>query len=126
MEQILLAYGLPKETVTLIIMLYKNMKIKVCTPDGKTDFFDTVVGVLQGNTLAPISVHNLPRLHALNVNDKRKWLYTKKASYRNYYADDIVLLANTPIQAESLPHSLEQAAGGSSLHVNADKTVHVF
>ena len=28
------------------------------------------------------------------------------------YADDIELLANTPAQAESLLHSLEQTAGG--------------
>ena len=32
------------------------------------------------------------------------------------------LLANTPTQAESLLHSLEQAAGGIGLCVNADKT----
>ena len=32
------------------------------------------------------------------------------------------LPANTPTQAESLLHSLEWAAGGISLHVNADKT----
>ena len=38
------------------------------------------------------------------------------------YADDIMLLANTPAQAESLLHSLERAAGGIGLHVNADKT----
>ena len=38
------------------------------------------------------------------------------------YADDIALLANTPTQAECLLHSLEQAAGGIDLHVNADKT----
>ena len=37
------------------------------------------------------------------------------------YADDIVLLANTPIQAESLLNSLEQAAGAIGLHVNVDK-----
>ena len=37
-------------------------------------------------------------------------------------ADDIVLLANTPKQVESLLHSLEQVAGGIGLHVNADKT----
>ena len=28
MEQILLAYGRPKETVAAIMMLYKNMKVK--------------------------------------------------------------------------------------------------
>ena len=38
------------------------------------------------------------------------------------YADDIALLANTPTQAETLLHSLEQVAAGISLHVNADNT----
>ena len=37
-------------------------------------------------------------------------------------ADDIALLVNTPAQAESLLYSLERAAGGISLHVNANKT----
>ena len=44
MEQILLAYGLLKETVIAIMMLYKNTKIKVCSPDGDTDYFDIVAG----------------------------------------------------------------------------------
>ena len=42
------------------------------------------------------------------------------------YADDIVLLANAPTQAESLLHSLEQAAGFIGLHVNTDKMEYVF
>ena len=37
------------------------------------------------------------------------------------YANDIVLLANTPTQAETVLHSLEWAAAGIGLHVNADK-----
>ena len=40
----------------------------------------------------------------------------------NYYADDIALLASTPKQAEILLHSLERAAAGIGLHVNAHKT----
>ena len=52
MEQILLAKALPKETVAAIMILYKNTKVKVCSPDGDTDYFDTVAGVLQGDTLA--------------------------------------------------------------------------
>ena len=35
------------------MMLHKNMKVKVRTPDGDTDYFDIVAGVLQGDTLAP-------------------------------------------------------------------------
>ena len=49
MEQILLAYGLPKETVAAIMILYKNTKVKVRFPDGDTDYFDIVAGVLQGD-----------------------------------------------------------------------------
>ena len=52
MKQILLAYGLPKETVATIMMLYRNTKVKVCSPDGDTDYSD-IVGVLQGDTLIP-------------------------------------------------------------------------
>ena len=37
------------------------------------------------------------------------------------YADDISLLANIPTQAKSLLHSLEQAASGIGLQMNADK-----
>ena len=53
MEQILFAYGLPKETVVAIMMLYRNTKVKVCFPDGDTDYFDIAAGVLQGDTLDP-------------------------------------------------------------------------
>ena len=35
------------------MILHKNTKVKVRSPDGDTDFFDIVVGVLQRNTLAP-------------------------------------------------------------------------
>ena len=51
--QILLAYGIPKETVAAIMILYKNTKVKLRSPDGDTDYFDIVTGVLQGYTLAP-------------------------------------------------------------------------
>ena len=50
MEQILLAYGLPKETVAAIMILYKNTKVKVRSPDGDTDYFEIVAGVLRGDT----------------------------------------------------------------------------
>ena len=53
MEQILLAYGLPKETVAAITILYKNTKVKVRSPDGDTEYFDIVAGIRQGDMLAP-------------------------------------------------------------------------
>ena len=47
MEQILLAYGLLKETVAAIMMRYRNTKVKVRSPDGDTDYFDIVAGAPQ-------------------------------------------------------------------------------
>ena len=61
-------------------------------------------------------------------------LQTKKARSRQYpietiidedYADQ-VFLANTPTQAESLLHSLEQAARGIGLNMNSDKTEFMY
>ena len=37
-------------------------------------------------------------------------------------ANDLAPHANTPAQAKSLPHSLEQAARGAGLYMNSDKT----
>ena len=34
------------------MMLYRNTKVKVRSPDGDTDCFNIVAGVLQGDTLA--------------------------------------------------------------------------
>ena len=64
-------------------------------------------------------------------SNKRKWFHTKKkAKSRRYpaetitdsdYADDLVLLTNTPAQAESLLHCIEQAAWGIGLYMNSDE-----
>ena len=48
MKQILLAYGLHKETVAAIMTQYKNAKVH--SLDGDIDLFSIVAGVLQGNT----------------------------------------------------------------------------
>ena len=37
------------------------------------------------------------------------------------FADDIVILASSPANAESLLYSLERATGGLGLHINAEK-----
>ena len=52
-EQILLANGFLKETVTVIMMLYKNTIVKVRSPDVDTNGFDILAGVLKGDTLFP-------------------------------------------------------------------------
>ena len=56
------------------------------------------------------------------LTKKRSRRYPAKTITDADYADDIAILANTPNQAETLLHSLERAAAGIGLHVNALKT----
>ena len=53
--EILLAYGIPQKLVSGIQVLYANTTSKVLSPNGDTEFFEILVGVLQGDTLAPSS-----------------------------------------------------------------------
>ena len=74
MEQLLLAYGLPKETVTTLLMLYKNTKAIVFSPDGDINLFDIVAGILQRDIFASffiIFLDNVFRtsLHVIKEND---------------------------------------------------------
>ena len=133
MEQILLAYGLPKETVTAIRILYGNTKGKVRSPDGDSEYFNIVAGVLQGDTLAPYlfiicvdyvlrtSIDKI-RENGFELTKKRSRRYPAKTITDVDYADHIVILVNTTNQAETLLHSLERDAAGIGLHVNAHKT----
>ena len=133
MEQILLAYGLPKETVAAIMILYRNNEVKVRFPDRDTDYFDIVTGVLQGDTLTPYlfiicldyvlrtSIDKIKE-NGFELTKKRSRRYPAKTITDADYADDIVILANASAQAETLLHSLERAAAGIGLHVNAHRT----
>ena len=56
------------------------------------------------------------------LTKKRGRRYPAKTITDADYADDIAILANTPDQAETLLHSLERAAAGIGLYVNAHKT----
>ena len=115
------------------MILYRNTKVKVRSPEEDTDYFDIVAGVLQGDTLAPY-LFIICLDYALRTSiDKMKdngFKLTKERS-RRYpaqiitdvdYADDTELLTSTPAQAETLLHILKGAAAGLRLHVNEDKT----
>ena len=133
MEQILQAYGLLKETVAAITILYRNTKVKVRSPDGDTEYFDIVAGELQGDTLAPYlfiicleyvawtSINKIKE-NGFELTKKRSRRYPAKSITDADCTDDIALLVNTPNQAETLLHSLERATASFGLHVNAHKT----
>ena len=117
------------------MMLYKNTKVKFHSPDSDTDYFDIVAGVPQGDTLAPFLVIicqdyvlrtsiDLMKENGFRLAKRRSRRYPAQIITDADYAIDI--LANTPVQAESMQHSLEQAADGMGLHVNTDKNEYMY
>ena len=87
----------------------------------------------KGDTLAPYlfiicldyvlrtSINKIKE-NSFELTKKRSRRYPAKTITDCDYADHIAILANTPNQAETQLHSLERAAAGISLHVNAPKT----
>ena len=121
MKQIQVVCSLLKETVTAIMMLYKHVKAMVCLPDCVTDFFDNIAGVLLEDSLARCPDYILRRsIYLIKEEKKRSGRYTEETMTDADCADDLVLLTNTSVQAESLLHSLEKAARG--FHVNAGES----
>ena len=86
----------------MIMMLYKNMKVKVGSLDGDTDYFDIVAGALQGDSLSPYIFIICLDYVLRTANDVMKDISLKlaKKGSRRYPAqtitDDIALLVNTP------------------------------
>ena len=91
--------------------------------------------MLQGDTLAPylfiIRLDNVPSTSIDKMKDncfkltkERRRRYPAQTITDTDYAVDIALLANTPVEAETMLHSQERAAG-IGLHVNADKTEYI-
>ena len=117
MEQILLAYGIPKDTVAAITILYRNTKVKVCSPDEDIVAAPYVFIVCLDYVLRT-SIDKIKE-NAFELTKKRNRMYTAKTITDADYADDIAILANTPNQAETIR---ERSATGISLHINAHKT----
>ena len=86
--------------------------------DGDTDYFNILAGALQGDTLAPylliICLDYMLRMSIDIMKDnssklakERSKRYPTQTITDADYADGIALLANRPVQTETLLHSLE-------------------
>ena len=72
MEQMLLAYGIPKEALTVISIVYKNSKVMARSLDGDTDFFDLVSA---NSKIYPLTHYPMRvRPSKVDRSNKRKWL----------------------------------------------------
>ena len=134
MIRILKAYGIPDIIVNTIEDTYQGTKAKVTTSDGDTDEFDILVGVLQGDTLAPylfIIVLDYCLRAAIKGREEELGFTIKPRRSRRVsplnitdldYADDIALMSDTAAQAHELLRNVENAALRVGLHINAKKT----
>ena len=82
------------------MMLYRNTKVKVYSPDGDTDYFDIVAGVLQGDSLAPYlfiicldyvlrtSIYKM-KDSGFKLTEERRRIHPAQTIAEADYADDI-------------------------------------
>ena len=133
MFEILELYGIPPEIISAIKVLYANTKSTILTPDGETEHFDILAGILQGDTLAPflfITVIDYVMRVSVDTMKENGLLYQPRKSSRYPalhitdadFADDIALLADNLANAQALLSALESAANCTGLYLNETKT----
>ena len=115
-------------TFTLVFLLgiVRNTKVKVRSPDGNIYIYIYMTTapylfIICLDYVLRTSIDKIKE-NGFELTKKRNRRYPAKTITDADYADDIAILANTPDQAETLLHSLERAAAGVGLYVNAYKT----
>ena len=124
-------YGIPSSIVQAIKFIYLQSNSRVRTPDGLTDAFLTLIGVLQGDTLGPLLfIIVLDYILCQSMKDENGLTLIPRKSRRVPgltvtdldYADYLALLSDSIEKAQALLRDLETAASAVSLNVNASKT----
>jgi hypothetical protein len=134
--EVLKAYGIPTKIVDAINILYKNTEAQVITPDGDTEFFRIVAGVLQGDTLA-LFLFIIALDYALReatgemhtgftLKSRRSSRHLATYITDSDFADDLALLSDNLEEAQLLLLRLEVAAETVGLHINYKKTEYML
>lgn len=134
MLQILRAYDIPEKLVNAIGLMYQNTKARVLTPDGETELFEILAGVLQGDTLAPyifaIVLDYVMRKAIGGREEELGFKLDRRRSRRHHpviltdtdFADDIAITTEEISQAQEMLKCIEIEAAKVGLHLNAKKT----
>ena len=132
--KILRAYGIPEKLVRAIEVMYTDTKAKVLSPDGKTELFNILAGVLQGDTLAQylfIIALDYALGKAINGREEELGFQIQRRQSRRIrpvcisdldFADDIALISEQVKQAQTLLDRVETAAAAIGLMANPKKT----
>ena len=118
------------------MMLYKNTRSMVHSPDGDTSYFEITTGVLQGDTLAPFlfiicldyilktALDNNLKL-GLTLTERKSRRYPTEHITDTDYADDIAVTSNYLKDSNTLLLKIESAAKEIGLCINTDKTEYI-
>ena len=127
------AYGIPEKLVQAISATYSKTRAKVCSPDGETEYFEILAGVLLGDTLAPfLCIVALDYALRLAINGREEELGFTLVPRRSRrvrpvmvtdldFADDIALISDTAEKARELLLAVERECRKIGLRLNAKK-----
>ena len=122
MFAILKANEIPEELVKAISIMYEDTTAKVITPDGETETFNILAGVLQGDTLAPylfVIVIDYVMRTALQGTEDKLGFQLRKRNSRSVppitvtdmdFADDIALVSEGIKEAKDMLTRVEKSA----------------
>ena len=104
---------------------------KVLTPDGETELFEILAGVLQGDTLAPCLfampiVIDYCMKQAIGYDAERLGLTLERRKSKIItdvdFADDVALISEDMDKANEFLLRVESAAASVGLHIKEGKT----
>ena len=130
MMKILKAYDIPPKRLSMISKSCEKTRARVITPDGTTEFFDILAGVLQDDTLSPYLFAIVLDFVMRKAFEGELGFHLNRRSRRTPptvvtdldFADDIALLTEEIKQAHDMVTKLENEAAKVGLHCNSKKT----
>ena len=115
--------GVPSKLVDLVKMWYRNVKAKVRVNDVDSDWFESKVGVRQGDTLSPLLFNIF--INGIVEKVKQSGVGVKIGDALLsvlLFADDMVLLAESEFELGVLVGKVKEFCDQWKLEVNVGKT----
>ena len=116
--------GYPEKIVKILENAYKDTFSAVRVDGDISDWFETIVGVLQGCVLSPLLFNIfLEMMIALGMDDSSIGAVINGVKMGNLrFADDIAVLAEEELELQDSVDRIAVASGKMGMQINAEKT----
>jgi sorting nexin-29 len=116
--------GIPNKLIRLIKMTIQYTRASVVVENLKTDPFDILTGVRQGDPLSATLFN--PVLESVIRKLKLRSDISSQLIQINAYADDIALIVRTKKALIEIFNKISEEATLVGLHINEDKTKYMY